>query len=471
MTSPGVGPSSPRSGAPPRARAVLLAGQIARVGLQGGYFILLARALDADNFGAVAAVLAAAAMLLPFSGLGSTLLLVKNVSRDPEAAAAQWSSTASLVVGSGVALTALLCALTPWLAGGALSWQVVLWIGLADLVCARLVEAGAILHQARERMMLTAVCPVLLGAGRLAGLVVLTGPFMPGGTLAPEQWAVVHLATSAPVALVIALGATRAAGWCPPRWSEYWQEWPAGLSFSGSQACQTAHNDVDKVLLAGMAPLASVGSYSAAYRLVDMSYIPVRTLVTASYPAMWRAGASGVRAALVVTRGLSRPVLGYAVAGTTVLALGAGAVPHVLGPSYAEAVPALRLLSLLLLLRAVHYLAADTLTVSGHNGRRVVCQVAVLGVNVVSNVVLIPVLGWQGAAVSSLLCDALLVVLLWWQVARALREEGRPAPAEEDSGLPRACREPAHALRRHGGAPARAGLRHGTGRAQPARAP
>ena len=53
-----------------------------RIVVQAGYFILIARALGPQQYGAFVGVVALVSIIAPFATMGSGNLLVKNVSRD-----------------------------------------------------------------------------------------------------------------------------------------------------------------------------------------------------------------------------------------------------------------------------------------------------------------------------------------------------------------------------------------------------
>src|SRR5580704_11010138 len=57
-------------------------GQGLRLIIQAGYFIIIARSLGVQQYGAFAAVTALVAIFSPFIGLGSGNLIVQNVARD-----------------------------------------------------------------------------------------------------------------------------------------------------------------------------------------------------------------------------------------------------------------------------------------------------------------------------------------------------------------------------------------------------
>jgi O-antigen/teichoic acid export membrane protein len=72
-------------------------GQGFRLVIQAAYFVLIARSLGPDAYGAFVTVVAMAALLGPFSGLGSPNLFIKNVrSGKREAASAGATAFCSL---------------------------------------------------------------------------------------------------------------------------------------------------------------------------------------------------------------------------------------------------------------------------------------------------------------------------------------------------------------------------------------
>ena len=112
-------------------------------------------------------------------------------------------------------------------------------------------------------------------------------------------------------------------------------------------------------------------------------------------------------------------------------------IPLILGADYANSVAAIRWLSPLCLIKAIHYFAADTLTGAGHQKLRSLVQVLVAIFNVGINFWLIPKYSWQGAAASSLMSDLLLLLSLWGFVffvrARSKKQQpsGLPEPYQE----------------------------------------
>jgi O-antigen/teichoic acid export membrane protein len=190
-------------------------------------------------------------------------------------------------------------------------------------------------------------------------------------------------------------------------------EFHEGLYFSTGLSAQTVYNDIDKTMLARLSTLDAVGIYAAAYRLIDVAFIPVRSVMAAAYPGFFRSGSEGIAGSIAYGRRLLKSMAFYSAGvGAIMLAL-APLVPHILGAEYARTAEALRYLALLPLLKSIHYVGADSLTAAGYQWLRTLVQTIIAVFNVLINLWVIRAYSWRGAAWSSLASDGLLAVILW----------------------------------------------------------
>ena len=118
--------------------------------------------------------------------------------------------------------------------------------------------------------------------------------------------------------------------------------------------------------------------------------------------------------------------MGYGLFATASLLLFAELIPVVLGSDYESAVSAVRAMAVIPLLKALHYLAADTLTGSRMQGARSAAQLGVAALNIALNVVLIPKFGYHGAIIASIASDAVLGLALWTIIVRRVRRPRSP---------------------------------------------
>jgi len=390
--------------------AYMLLAQAVRLVVQAFYFFLMARGLGPRQYGAFVAVVAAVAIAYPFVGNGSANLMVKNVARDQRLLPESLGSALLMTLASGLLLSVLVVPACLVALRAVIPLSVILLVVASDLVVYRFVDVACLAFQSVEKLGWTANLNVFASLTRLAGITAVLLVARP----TVIAWCVAYLAASAVCALVaIYCVLTRLARPAFSGLGRIRGELGEGFWFSTSLSAQTIYNDVDKTMLAHLATLDAAGIYAAAYRLIDIAFLPIRALLAAAYPSFFRHGGGGIAGSLRFTRRLMpKPVL-YSAAVAVGMTLAAPLVPHILGAEYACTSQALRWLSLLPLLKTLHYFAADALTGAGHQALRTLMQVVVAGFNVLVNLWLIPAYSWRGAAWSSLASDGLLAMALW----------------------------------------------------------
>jgi O-antigen/teichoic acid export membrane protein len=416
--------SRARSSPLARASGHMLAGQLLRVGTQAAYFVLLARSLAPDGYGTFVGVTALVAIAAPFASLGGGNLLIKAVARDPSRFAAALGNAWLMVGASGAALLALVLGVAPLVLPRGVPLELVALVGVAELLFARVLDVCGAAFQARHQLARTSLLQLLLSVCRLAGIALV---YATGASATPRTWGAFYLAATIIAAAVGARLVLRELGRPALDLHRLRAELGEGALFAASLSAQSVYNDLDKTMLARLSALAATGIYGAAYRILDVAFLPVRSLLFAAYAHFFRHGASGLRGTVGFARRLLPVAVGYAAVTVLLLVVLAPLVPRLLGARYGEVVPALRWLSPILLLRAVHYFAADALTGAGRQGLRSAVQLVVAAFNVGLDFALIPRHGWRGAAWASLASDALLAVLLLAAVALLHRKELRHA--------------------------------------------
>ncbi len=400
----------------------------ARVGFQALYFVVVARALGADGLGAFAGAVALVAIVAPFASLGAGNLLVKHVARSPDRFARYWGGALSITLASSAALGIGVLMIAHVALPRSISLPLILSVAVSDLVFARVIDISGQAFQAHERLSRTAQFPLLLSGLRTIAAV----GFSLAGQPTPERWAFWYTASTGVAAIVALVITNRELGRPALVFGYPASELREGAYFATSLSAQNIYNDIDKWMLARLSTLEATGIYSAAYRLIDVSFVPIRSVLAAAYPRFFQHGAHGARAGLALARRLLPMAMGYASVAGVLLFLLAPILPRVLGASFEASVEATRWLAILPLLKSVHYFAADTLTGAGYQGRRTIAQVAVAVFNVLVNIPLIAVASWRGAAWSSIASDGLLAILMWtilWNVCRREDRLRSAAPA------------------------------------------
>ncbi len=385
-------------------------GQGARVLIQAVYFIVIARALGVEEYGAFVAVAALSFIIAPFSSLGAGNTLIKYVSTNKNSFGYYWGIALLMTFLSGTMLVAAVTAISPYILPRSIPLPLVLAVVAAEVVFVRLLDVGAQAYQAFERLSRTAQLQVLLSVSRLTAALALAGL---SASPEPLTWGVFYLLSTALAALIAIVLVHRELG--KPRLvlGSVTVDIREGFYFALGHSSQSIYNDVDKTMLARLSTFEATGLYAAAYRFIDVSFTPVRSLLYAGYARFFQHGASGVQGSLAFAGRLLPFAWVYATLAGAALYLTAPLLPLLLGADYEGAVEAVRWLCPLPFLKTTHYFAADTLTGAGFQGIRSGIQVLVCFFNVSVNLLLIPTYSWRGAAWASLASDGVLALGLW----------------------------------------------------------
>jgi O-antigen/teichoic acid export membrane protein len=391
-----------------------------RIVLQAAYFIIIARALGPDQYGAFIGVTALVSIVGPFVSWGYGDILIKNVSRDRSVFSEYWGNALLVILWSGLALLCLLLLAAPLLLPDTVTAQILVLIALSDLLYLRAMEVSGRSFIAVDQMNFAALIGTLTTLKSLIAAFCLVH-FFPSPDL--QLWAILYSLSTIIAAIIsmlivmVRLGRPRLA------LAQLKPDLLEGFFFSISLSSQTVYNDIDKTMLARLSTLGATGIYAAAYRLIDVAFVPVTSLSAAAYAKFFQRGVGGISSTLQFAQKLSLIGGLYGIAACVGLLICAPVVPLILGEEYAGAVEALRWLSPILFLRALQFFAADALTGAGFQGIRSGVQIGAALFNVLINLWMIPQFSWRGAAWTSLMTDGLLMVSLWFTVLFISRKQ------------------------------------------------
>lgn len=382
--------------------------QGAQVVLQAAYFLLLARSLGVEEYGAFVGSAALVAVFVPFAGFGGGDLLIKNASRDRSQFAVYWGRAICLVLLLGTLLSIVVLGVSKIILPSTINPWIVILVAISELICYRLVVVAGQAYQSISRLKQTAklnIFPLILR-------VVAAYYFSSNGGTQAVQWSVLYLLTAIVAAAVCVISVNQSIehpklGF-PDRWSEIKESFHFALGLSG----HVIYTDIDKTMLARLSTLEATGVYASAYRMIDVAFVPLRALSSASYAKFFQKGKHGIAGSWEVGKSLISASVLYGIVAAIALYVAAPFVPLVLGKEFDQTTQVLQLLALIPLIKGGHYLAANTLTGAGLQGFRSVTQAGVAVFNVLINLWLIPLYSWRGAVWSSLASDGLLLICL-----------------------------------------------------------
>ncbi len=261
-------------------------GQGLRLVIQAAYFVLIARSLGPTAYGAFAAVVALVSVLGPFSGMGTTNLFIRDVRSGKRDAVICWGNGLLITVVSGSLLTAVVLVVNYLfhLKTGAF---IVLVVCISDLIFMKITELAAFGFAASNRMKDTSIQSVVVSLLRLAaiGILVLTLH-----SVSLSEWVWAYLVSGIVGTAYAVYRGTNLWGRPKLQLNSLREDLSEGLFFSISTSATSIYNDVDKIMLGRLSDFVSTGIYSAAYRLIDVSMTPVRSLVSAAYPVFFKKG-------------------------------------------------------------------------------------------------------------------------------------------------------------------------------------
>ncbi|WP_088889060.1 oligosaccharide flippase family protein [Leptolyngbya ohadii] len=378
--------------------------------LQLGYFVITARALGAADYGTFIGITSFAAVLVPFVGLGSGDILVKKVARDRTVFSKVWGDVLVITLISGILLTMVSAFVAKTILPDAVSFQTILVIIISDLLFLKLWDAAGKAFLAREWMSLTARVRILLSFNKFLAAIAYLLFFRASGIWG---WALLYLTATVATAVICLLLVGRMLGLPQFRLSHPRDlELGQGLFFSVSASSDSINASIDKTMLASLSTLEVTGLYAAAYRCIEVGYIGFHAVSAVTYAKFFRQGADGIKGSFHLAKRLLPIMALYGVGCWLFFFIVAPLIPYVLGSEYANSVQAVYWLAPVLLLLALQYPVADTLTGAGFQGARSSIQVSSAILNVLLNLWLIPIYSWRGAAFATLVSESLKLAFL-----------------------------------------------------------
>lgn len=380
---------------------------------QAAVFLIVARVLGVEAYGAYSAVLALAMTTGGFVSLGAAVIMLRETARDIDSFAESWGRTLAAWTVTAPMLFAIYLSLAWAILPGGTGWIIVVCLGAAEILFAPLTQATIQAYQGHERIGRAArivLAPILprLAAATMLPLVLILAPSM----RLPIWTALYLLATAVATVYTLRLLQHDFGLRLAVHWRGLAQVLREGWPFAVGSAAQKVYVDIDKLMLARMTTLEITGAYSAAYRVVDMANVPLMSFFAAAAPRFFRAGGDGTRGvASYAWRVLPLPLL-YALAVSGGLYLLAGFLPWVLGAGFVQAVAVLQWLAWLPLVGLPRSFLQ--FVVIGADQQRTLVYVLIAGatLNVALNLWLIPVLGWRGAVLATYTAELTMALML-----------------------------------------------------------
>lgn len=388
----------------------MLSSQILGIFIQGAYFIIVARVLGAEAYGIFIGIASFVKLLFPFVGCGSSDIFLKHVARDSKLFRGYWGTALSTSVLFTVGLVPIMLGLVKVIFTPSTSLLLVLFILLADLIGGKFYDLSAKAFAVCDQFKLNARNSILYNTGKLLAAIALLIFFEDGNVVA---WGGLYCIGSLLPSIVSLLTVNKLFGSPIFNLRKYPPEFAEGFFFAISQSAETVNGQIDRTMLVSLASADAAGIYAAGYRFIDVGYIIIIAVMSATYTRFLRHGASGIKKGLGFALKLVPVAVGYGILSAIALVCVAPFTANILGEQYAESGGVLIWLAPIHLIATLQFIAADTLTGSGFHRSRSVLQVAAAFINFGANLYLIPRFSWQGAAWATLTSEIFKLVTLW----------------------------------------------------------
>jgi len=378
--------------------------QLLRLSLQVALLVLLARALAPEHYGIFVGTAGLASAAAGLSGLGTGMLMVKQVSMRRGLWNATWAHALTMFVSTGAALSVIFVASAPTLLHVTMPVSALACIALSELICVPVLYLGSFAFQAFDRIAWSAALPCIMGASRLLGVVAF---LLCDVTRTLPEYLAYHAiasvtATACSLALVkVMLHPAKPSSGVPKGTTS------EALRFCAGWFTNNALVEMDKSLAVRFGSPATAAAYALAYRLASALSTPTTSLVLSAQPRLFAAEKAN-RRRLATTIVLTAAAC--SIAACVAMLVLAPLLPWIFGSAYREASHFAVLLALLPLAFGIRFVLGSFLVAEGHPGMRALLEALGAVVMIVMAAVLIPRYGAGGMAGMVMAAEGTVVV-------------------------------------------------------------
>jgi PST family polysaccharide transporter len=389
---------------------------------------LVARVLGTAAYGQYTYAVALATLCVQATDLGLGLFLAREFAQRGTADARLLHEVLAAKLGlsaaylAAMAVAAGLHARDPWLA---------LTVALAAVsnLAVNTQETLCQVFRGMQRLDLEARATSVLAAAQLGTAAAGLGAWWLAGMPFGASGAMGTVAAMALVAAVLASGYTLrlvqtvvplGLHWSSATLRRFVREvLPLGVAIVAS----LVYFKIDVPMLRWLTDDTEVGTYNAAYKLLEVSALVPGTLMAATFPALSAALVERPQEAVRLHRMAFLLLFGAGVLGLLALAgIPDWIIQLLYGSAFGASVPVLVALAPSVLLTFVNYLETHMLVALGRVRAQMAVAVSLIFVNVGANFLLIPRYGGVGAALATALTELCLLVAVVPLVRKGLRE-------------------------------------------------
>lgn len=388
---------------------------ILRIVVQVLYFILLARTFGPEKYGYYTGIVAFVSIFIPFASWGSGEILIQKVARNPNLFRECWGTSILKTLIFSSIFTSIILIVYSLFPIPNISIYTVFFVALGNLIFLKLNDATRDAFMAVGKLDYTAKTIVLVSICRVIVAVLFVVLFDEHTVL---TWCILYALATLASAVISTYLVIKEVSYPKFNLLQVKQDLKLGFSYAISVSAQNVYNDLDKVMLTKMSSSTANGIYTTAFQVLTVAFTPIQSLALAAFRKFFQQGASGIKGSLELCKKLLPLSVGYSFLAVLGLIVCAPLLPVILGSEYQQSVWALIWLSPTLMIKTIHFFAADTLTGANYQSTRSTAQVLVAIFNGLLNFWLIPKYSFYGAIWATLASEFLLMIFLWGFIYR-----------------------------------------------------
>lgn len=370
--------------------------------------ILLARYLKVGDFGIYSLALAVTGIMDIFAELGLDQLSVREIARD-HSNIGKFTANAAMIKSVLSAAILVVTATVIFFTSMDSAGKAIFLIFTLAIIPAGIFHTLLVLFMGIERMGAVAAGNI---AFEICRLLLTLAVLLTGHGLVALSWAYLVAIVMSTLLVYVLVRLRVGSVWTRPEFRRMLSMARGSLPFMFYSLFFMIYFKIDFVMLAAMKGEEVVGTYAAAYRLVESLMFVPAAFMGAVFPSLSRLSAAGNASVLAASRKTLRymAMLGLPIGfGTTMLA--PRIIPLLFGDAYLDSVLPLQIIIWSIVLVFLNGICPVGLNSSDRQLVSVLVTGIGILVNVTANLVLIPPLGAVGTSISTVATELVSTML------------------------------------------------------------
>jgi O-antigen/teichoic acid export membrane protein len=392
-------------------------------------FVILARFLGKEQFGQLATITAATGLGAAWVQLGCAEAMRRRVGRDVSTYGSVLGHCVTLIFGWGSIVAIVFAAVASTIvhieAESLFNFAILLMFVVCNLIFFPWISLTEQIFLAHGNFTRGNLVNAGLGVLRALAAVVACLGF---GVHSLSHWAMWNVAAFVGGSVICAMAISK---YGKARLGILREEIPIGITFGISGFLGALRGNVDILVLTAVTPLATVGAYGLAKRIISIAVVTGASLDRLLYTRLAVAGQGGASE----TFKLARRYVVYAVVltGATSIALfvaSSSVLPFVFGNHFGESIDILRTLCWVLILYGVQNIAFDALNAANLHRLQVAISTGAVLIGSAAVTALTLKQGLAGTYVGIYISEVIGTIALWsgLTLAASWRRNAKPPP-------------------------------------------